>query len=115
MYADFIEIVGAVTMLLAFAAAQAGRLRQRTVTYQLLNLIGSGVLATIAAIQLSWGFLLLEGSWAGHQPDRPADPEATATNRLELVARVRRRAARARRERGRDTGRDRARADRDGR
>ncbi|RZU12390.1 hypothetical protein EV645_5659 [Kribbella rubisoli] len=61
---DVLEIVGAVTILLAFAAAQAGRLRQRTITYQLLNLIGSGVLATIAAIQLSWGFLLLEGSWA---------------------------------------------------
>jgi hypothetical protein len=61
---DVFEIVGAVTILLAFAAAQAGRLRQRTVTYQLLNLLGSGVLATIAAVQLSWGFLLLEGSWA---------------------------------------------------
>lgn len=61
---DVLEIVGALTVLLAFAAAQAGRLRQRTVTYQLLNLLGSGVLATIAAVQLSWGFLLLEGSWA---------------------------------------------------
>ncbi|WP_371401122.1 hypothetical protein OHA10_24530 [Kribbella sp. NBC_00662] len=61
---DVLEIVGAVTILLAFAAAQAGRLRQRTITYQLLNLLGSGALATIAAIQLSWGFLLLEGSWA---------------------------------------------------
>lgn len=58
---DVLEIVGAVTILVAFAAAQAGRLRQRTVTYQLLNLLGSGVLA---AVQLSWGFLLLEGSWA---------------------------------------------------
>jgi hypothetical protein len=61
---DVLEIVGAVTILVAFAAAQAGRLRQRTITYQLLNLLGSGVLAAIAAIQLSWGFLLLEGSWA---------------------------------------------------
>lgn len=61
---DVLEIVGAVTILIAFAAAQAGRLRQRTVRYQLLNLLGSGVLATIAAVQLSWGFLLLEGSWA---------------------------------------------------
>ncbi|MFC6156209.1 CBU_0592 family membrane protein [Kribbella jiaozuonensis] len=61
---DVLEIVGAVTILIAFAAAQAGRLRQRTITYQLLNLLGSGVLATIAAIQLSWGFLLLEGTWA---------------------------------------------------
>lgn len=61
---DVIEIVGALTILVAFAAAQAGKLRQRTITYQLLNLLGSGVLATIAAVQLSWGFLLLEGSWA---------------------------------------------------
>ncbi|WP_328998453.1 hypothetical protein OHA18_28845 [Kribbella sp. NBC_00709] len=61
---DVLEIVGAVIILVAFAAAQAGRLRQRTFAYQLLNLVGSGVLAAIAAIQLSWGFLLLEGSWA---------------------------------------------------
>ena len=61
---DVVEIVGALTVLVAFAATQAGRLRQRTVTYQLLNLIGSGVLATIAMVQSSWGFLLLEGSWA---------------------------------------------------
>ncbi|RZT27037.1 hypothetical protein EV649_0788 [Kribbella sp. VKM Ac-2569] len=61
---DVVEIVGALTILVAFAAAQAGRLQQRTITYQLLNLLGSGVLATIAAVQLSWGFLLLEGSWA---------------------------------------------------
>lgn len=61
---DVVEIVGALTILVAFAAAQAGKLQQRTITYQLLNLLGSGVLATIAAVQLSWGFLLLEGSWA---------------------------------------------------
>ena len=61
---DVVEIVGALTILVAFAAAQAGKLRQRTIMYQLLNLLGSGVLATIAAVQLSWGFLLLEGSWA---------------------------------------------------
>jgi hypothetical protein len=61
---DILEIVGALTILIAFAAAQAGRLRQRTITYQLLNLAGSAVLAAIAAVQSSWGFLLLEGSWA---------------------------------------------------
>jgi hypothetical protein len=61
---DVVEIAGALTILVAFAAAQAGKLQQRTITYQLLNLLGSGVLATIAAVQLSWGFLLLEGSWA---------------------------------------------------
>ncbi|MEV6412222.1 hypothetical protein [Kribbella sp. NPDC051718] len=61
---DVIEIVGALTVLVAFAAAQAGRLEQKTLSYQLLNLIGSAVLAVIAAVESSWGFLLLEGSWA---------------------------------------------------
>jgi hypothetical protein len=61
---DVLEIVGALTILIAFAAAQAGRLQQRTVTYQLLNFLGSGILAAIAAVQSSWGFLLLEGSWS---------------------------------------------------
>jgi hypothetical protein len=29
-----------------------------------LNVIGSGILAVLAALQLQWGFLLLEGGWA---------------------------------------------------
>lgn len=61
---DIIEIAGALTILVAFAATQAGRLAQRTWTYQTLNLVGSAVLAVIAAVHSSWGFLLLEGSWA---------------------------------------------------
>lgn len=61
---DVLEIAGALTILAAFAASQAGRLEQRTRTYQVLNLVGSAVLAVIAAAHGSWGFLLLEGSWA---------------------------------------------------
>lgn len=61
---DVIEIAGALTILAAFAASQAGRLEQRTRTYQLLNLVGSAILAVLAGMHHSWGFLLLEGSWA---------------------------------------------------
>ncbi|MEV0268959.1 hypothetical protein AB0H43_09305 [Hamadaea sp. NPDC050747] len=61
---DFIEVGGSLLILAAFAAAQAGRLDLRSRTYLLLNLAGSGVLAVIALDQRSWGFLLLEGTWA---------------------------------------------------
>ncbi|MEV6965344.1 hypothetical protein AB0M47_09530 [Hamadaea sp. NPDC051192] len=61
---DFIEIAGSLMILAAFAAAQLGRLDLRSRTYLILNLAGSAVLAVIALDQRSWGFLLLEGTWA---------------------------------------------------
>jgi hypothetical protein len=60
---DVLEIVGAITVLVAFAASQAGWLGSHSRTYLALNLLGSAVLAVIAGVQNSWGFLLLEGSW----------------------------------------------------
>jgi hypothetical protein len=61
---DIIEIVGSLLILAAFAATQARRLDPHSVTYLVLNVAGSAVLAVIAAMHLSWGFLLLEGTWA---------------------------------------------------
>lgn len=61
---DLLEIAGAIAILVAFAASQAGRLESNSATYLTLNLLGSTVLAVIAGVQSSWGFLLLEGSWA---------------------------------------------------
>ena len=35
-----------------------------TLTYLVLNLVGSAVLAVLAWHEEQWGFLLLEGAWA---------------------------------------------------
>ncbi|MDQ2686869.1 MAG: hypothetical protein M3Y28_03275 [Armatimonadota bacterium] len=55
---------GALLILTAFALSQLKRLDQNLVAYLLLNLIGSLILAVLAAIEHQWGFLLLEGAWA---------------------------------------------------
>ncbi len=58
------EITGAVLVLLAFVLAQLGRLATTSLSYLLLNLLGAGSLAIVAAIDGDAGFLLLEGVWA---------------------------------------------------
>jgi hypothetical protein len=58
------ELVGAVLILSAFVLAQIGRLTTAALSYLLLNFVGSGVLAVVAAIDGDTGFLLLEGVWA---------------------------------------------------
>ncbi|MBS1871182.1 MAG: hypothetical protein JSS99_16140 [Actinobacteria bacterium] len=59
-----LQILGALLVLVAFVALQLDRVRSDAVGYLWLNLLGSGVLAGLAAHDRQWGFLLLEGSWA---------------------------------------------------
>jgi hypothetical protein len=61
---DFIEVAGSLLILSAFAASQRGVLDIRSRLYLTLNVLGSAVLAVIAMLHRSWGFLLLEGTWA---------------------------------------------------
>jgi hypothetical protein len=49
---------------MAFVLAQFQRLEPRSYTYLILNTLGSGILAILAATDRQWGFLLLEGVWA---------------------------------------------------
>lgn len=64
MLEQVIQIAGSVLILAAFIAAQAGRLHPSSLSYLLLNTIGSAVLGVLAAVEAQLGFLLLEGVWA---------------------------------------------------
>jgi hypothetical protein len=59
-----VQIAGALLILAAFAALQAGKVGANSRLYLLLNLIGSAILAVLALYEDQWGFLLLESAWA---------------------------------------------------
>jgi hypothetical protein len=61
---QLVQIVGAIAILAAFVLAQFGVIDGRSVTYLVLNLVGSIVLTVEAWIESQWGFLLLESVWA---------------------------------------------------
>lgn len=61
---QLVQIVGALFILVAYAAAQFGAMSQHSRVYLVLNLIGSAVLAVLAFYEELWGFLLLETVWA---------------------------------------------------
>lgn len=61
---QLVQIVGALLILAAYAGGQFGKLDPRSLTYLWLNLIGSLILAVLAAYENQYGFLLLEGVWA---------------------------------------------------
>jgi Ca2+/H+ antiporter len=59
-----VSVLGALLILLAFAANQLGRVDTSNLSYQISNLVGSVILATVAVIEVQLGFILLEGTWA---------------------------------------------------
>jgi len=61
---QIVQIVGALMILAAFAAAQFQYLDQDSISYLVLNLIGSAILAVLALHEEQWGFVLLETVWA---------------------------------------------------
>lgn len=58
------SIAGAVLILLAYAAHQAGRMGRDSALYHSLNLIGALILCVVAVGTLQVGFIILEGVWA---------------------------------------------------
>jgi membrane-bound ClpP family serine protease len=59
-----IQVGGALLILVAFVAAQLGKLDPQAWSYLILNLVGSAILTVDAYLGREWGFLLLEGVWA---------------------------------------------------
>ena len=59
-----VSILGALLILLAFAANQLGRVDTSNLSYQAANFVGSGILTVVAVIEAQLGFILLEGTWA---------------------------------------------------
>jgi ABC-type multidrug transport system ATPase subunit len=47
-----------------FIASQRGLMSPHSLSYLVLNFVGSAILAVLAAMHSDWGFLLLEGVWA---------------------------------------------------
>ncbi len=61
---QLVQVVGAILILVAFAAAQFGAMDQHSRPYLALNFSGSLILAVLAWLERQWGFLLLESVWA---------------------------------------------------
>jgi hypothetical protein len=77
---QLVQIVGALLILVAFAAAQLGRLDPHSRPYLVLNLLGAAILTVLAWREGQWGFLLLESVWTAvsawgllKSRSRPAD------------------------------------------
>ena len=58
------SFIGAVLILLGYAGQQFGWMNPRKPTYNLLNGVGSAILAYIAFHPFQIGFVLLEVTWA---------------------------------------------------
>jgi len=64
MVYQVISLLGAITILFAFAAVQMRRMESESVAYQALNLVGGTFLCIAAVAAVQYGFILLEGTWA---------------------------------------------------
>jgi len=62
--AQLVSVVGSLLVLVAYVASQFGWLSAKGLAYAFANIVGSGILAVVAALEAQWGFLLLEGAWA---------------------------------------------------
>ncbi len=62
--ADVAGSVGVFILLLAFGLSLSGRIKQKSLTYELLNVIGALLCCVAAALIGFVPFVVLEGCWA---------------------------------------------------
>ncbi len=55
---------GALLVLLAYFLVSTARVRSASVAFQLINLVGAGLLTTYALILQGWSLVFLNGVWA---------------------------------------------------
>ncbi|MGH7647456.1 MAG: CBU_0592 family membrane protein [Gemmatimonadaceae bacterium] len=61
---QIVSLSGAILVLVGYAALQRGWLDRADRWFNLLNFVGSALLAWIAILDHRWGFILLEVVWA---------------------------------------------------
>ena len=94
---QLVSVLGSLLVLVTYVASQFGYLSAKGLAYAFANIMGSGILAVVAALEAQWGFLLLEGAWASvslvavvrhraktntHRERRLSDPRAATLARV---------------------------------
>ncbi len=64
MFYQALSIIGAALLLLGFVSLQAGKMRSDGTAFNVLNFVGSGLLAWVAIHDRRAGFIILEVVWA---------------------------------------------------
>jgi hypothetical protein len=57
------SFAGALLILIAYAGHQFGRMNPRSLAYNVLNAVGSGILGYVAFFPFKLGFVMLETAW----------------------------------------------------